>query len=99
MKTDETVVFDYLKPDFSILKGRRLIMVEIQPEYAFYLRHRVIHWLNQINDSFDPKTNFDVIKINRYMVTGSGKAIVVLAFKTIQVILSFTMTKREILKI
>lgn len=63
MKTDETVVFDYLKPDFSILKGRRLIMVEIQPEYAFYLRHRVIHWLNQINDSFDPKLTLMSLKL------------------------------------
>jgi hypothetical protein len=81
MKTDETVTFDYLNPDFSILKGRRLVMVAMQPEYTFYFRHRVIHWLNQINESFDPETNFDIIKIERYMVTDSGAAKVVFGFK------------------
>ena len=98
MKTDETVVFDYLNPDFSILKGRRFVMVAMQPEYTFYFRHRVIHWLNQINESFDPETNFDIIKIERYMVTDSGKAVVVFGFKDNAGSLDFYYDKDSVFK-
>lgn len=89
MKTDETVTFDYLKADFSILNGRKLCMVAMQPEYTFYFRHRIVHWLNQINESFDPETNYDSIKIDRYMVTDSGRAIAVYGFKNIAGNLNF----------
>lgn len=89
MKTDEDVKFDYLNPDFSILKGRKLCMVAMQPEYVFYFRHRIIHWLNQINQSFDPETNYDSIKIDRYMVTDNGRAISVYGFKKLAGNLNF----------
>lgn len=72
MKTDETVVFDYLKPDFSILKDRRVVMVNIQPEYQFYFKHRIIHWLNQLNEHCEPDVNFENITFNRYMVGHTG---------------------------
>lgn len=89
MKTDETVEFDYMKPDFSILNGRKLCMVAMQPEYVFYFRHRIVHWLNQINESFDPETNYDSIKIDRYMVTDSGRAVSVYGFKKLAGNLNF----------
>lgn len=68
MKTDETVEFDYMKPDFSILKGRRICMVAMQPEYIFYFKHRIIHWLNEINEHYNDSINFENVRINRYMV-------------------------------
>lgn len=76
MKTDESLVFDYLKPDFSILGIKKMGFVEIKPEQAFYLKHRVIHWLNQINNSFDPENNFETMRLERYLI-GSSKNVVV----------------------
>jgi hypothetical protein len=75
METDKTVTFDYLRPDFSILKGRKFVFVDLQPEYQFYLKHRIIHWLNSINNSYDSSLNFDAIKLDRHMV-GSSKAVI-----------------------
>lgn len=74
MKTDETVKFDYLNPDFSILKGRRLCMVSMQPEYIFYFKHRLIHWLNEINEHYDDSIKFEDIRIERYMVGDKNSA-------------------------
>jgi hypothetical protein len=93
MKTDETVTFDYLKPDFSILKGRRIVMVNLQPEYQFYFKHRIVHWLNQMNQSFDPETNFDAVKIERYMVGDKGTALIVYGFKNLAGTLHFNYDK------
>ena len=93
MKTDETVTFDYLKPDFSILKGRRIVMVNLQPEYQFYFKHRIVHWLNQMNQSFDPETSFDAVKIERYMVGDKGTALIVYGFKNLAGTLHFNYDK------
>ena len=98
MKTDETVTFDYLNPDFSILKGRRLVFVAMQPEYIFYFRHRVIHWLNQINESFDPETNFDAVKIDRYMVADNGTTTVVYGVKNLAGNIEFHYDRERVLK-
>lgn len=76
MKTDESLVFDYLNPDFSILGIKKMAFVEIKPEQAFYLKHRVIHWLNKINNSIDPENNFETMRLERYLI-GSSKTVVV----------------------
>jgi hypothetical protein len=93
MKTDETVTFDYLNPDFSILKDRRIVMVKLQPEYQFYFKHRIVHWFNQINQSFDSETNFDAVRIERYMVGDNGTAIVVYGFQNLAGNLRFNYDK------
>lgn len=98
MKTDETVTFDYLNPDFSILKGRRLVFIAMQPEYTFYFRHRVIHWLNQINESFDPETNFDAVKIDRYMVADNGTTTIVYGIKNLAGNIKFHYDKEHVFK-
>lgn len=95
---DETVTFDYLKPDFSILKGRRLALFAMQPEYIFYLKHRVIHWINQLNESFDTEINFDSIKIDRYLVADNRRTTVVFGFKNISGHLEFYYDSDEVLK-
>jgi len=75
MKTDESLTFDYLNPDFSILGQKNIAFVTIPPEHAFYLKHRVVHWFNQINNSFDPENNFESMNLNRYMI-GHSKTVI-----------------------
>lgn len=75
MKTDESVTFDYLNPDFTILKKRKLVFVTMQPQHQFYLKHRIIHWFNEINEVCDEKHNFDSIHLNRYMVGHTGNVV------------------------
>lgn len=76
MKTDESLVFDYLNPDFSILGVKKMAFVDIKPEQSFYLKHRVIHWINQVNNSIDPENNFETMRLKRYLI-GNSKTVVV----------------------
>jgi hypothetical protein len=74
MTINESVTFDYLKPDFSILKDKRRTDADMLPEHIFYFKHRIIHWLNQVNEKNDPTINFENIKIDQYVI-GKNKQV------------------------
>lgn len=74
MTINESVTFDYLKPDFSILKDKRRTDADMLPEHIFYFKHRIIHWLNEVNEKNDPTINFENIKIDQYVI-GKNKQV------------------------
>ena len=44
------------------------------PEHSFYFRHRIIHWLNEVNEKIDLTINFENIKIDQYVI-GKNKQV------------------------
>lgn len=75
MKTDKKVTFDYLKPDFTSTKDKCLTITDMMPEHSFYFKHRIIHWINQVNEKNDPTINFEDITLNQYVLGKNKKAI------------------------
>lgn len=74
MTSNESVTFNYLKPDFSILKDKRRTNAVMLPEHSFYFKHRIIHWFNEVNEKIDPTINFENIKIDQYVI-GKNKQV------------------------
>lgn len=74
MTINASVTFDYLKPDFSILKDKRRTDAVMLPEHSFYFKHRIIHWFNKVNEKIDPTINFENIKIDQYVIGKNKQA-------------------------
>lgn len=67
MKTNLNLKFNFLNPNFTVFEDK-ISFVEIPPVDLFYFKHRLIFWLNSINDSTNNDFNFDNIVMNRYMI-------------------------------
>lgn len=68
MQVDKSIVFDYLNPNFSVLKEQKVKLVLMKPEHQFYFKHRIVHLFNQFNEKFNPDINFENINLSTCLI-------------------------------
>jgi hypothetical protein len=74
MKVDESVIFDFLNPDFSCLNDQKVKLVLMKSEHQFYFKHRIIHLFNQFNEKFNPEINFENISLTSCLIGHNFRA-------------------------
>lgn len=99
MTIDYNLTFDYLNPDFSIVKSKGITYAKILPEHVFYFKHRIIHWLNQVNDKFDPSLNFESIQLEKYAINKNRHMMATYTFKNRYGRLTFVYKNESFLRI
>lgn len=59
----ELVKLDILNPDFLTIKGVQPLYFLVPPELKFFLTHRVIDWLNKVNQVTNRTFNYNRVAV------------------------------------
>lgn len=71
LKTKENFTFDFFNPDF-ISGGRKALSFFVTNEFKFFLSHKIISWLNVVNESIDCEFNFESVTADDCTLQGQS---------------------------
>lgn len=69
---EELIKLDFLNPDFSTIKGMEPLHFLVPPELNFFLSHKVIDWLNKVNQSTNGAFNYNTVSLAETALRGDN---------------------------
>lgn len=68
----ELIKLDILNPDFFTVKGVEPLYFSVPPELSFFLTHKVIDWLNKVNQTTNRAFNYNTVSVANTSLRGDN---------------------------